>query len=290
MKKHNLLYLLLIPAVVMIITLDSCSKLEDNLVTAPTAGIHPDGWTNPVNANFHGKYFFSNKWDFKFCTQCHGADYNGGNTGKSCNDPACHGSSTPEDCRLCHGDRSTTIFPPVALNGSSSITYIGVGTHNTHLNRDSSLRNSARLRCVSCHKSISGFFDPNHIGSNPDNIAEVVFDSLSITTTNGITPNPVWSRTNPQSCAVTYCHGNFKNGNYRLNPTTMQNPVWTDPNSVYCGTCHGNPSTGNPLPGGTHVQGFTINNCYFCHGAVISSTGNIINKSKHINGVINMNQ
>ncbi len=85
--------------------------------------------------------------------------------------------------------------------------------------------------------------------------------TLSKTPSDGITPNPVWNRTTA-TCSGVYCHGDFKNGNYRLlNPPPV--PVWTNPSSVHCGTCHGDPATGDPIPGGSHFQGFTIHECWF---------------------------
>ncbi len=64
-------------------------------------------------------------------------------------------------------------------------------------------------------------------------------------------------------------------------------PIWTDPNSVVCGSCHGNPNNGNPRPSGNIHSGFFINDCFSCHGSVINQSGQIINKSLHVNGVIN---
>jgi hypothetical protein len=45
-----------------------------------------------------------------------------------------------------------------------------------------------------------------------------------------------------------------------------------------CGFCHGIPPTG-------HLDfGLTIQSCVTCHSAVVDVDGNIIDKSKHING------
>jgi hypothetical protein len=73
----------------------------------------------------------------------------------------------------------------------------------------------------------------------------------------------------------------FKNGNQDAAP------VHNNPGSVYCGTCHGNPSTGNPLPGGTHPNLYpNLNQCYLCHGGVINQNGTFKDKTRHINGIV----
>jgi hypothetical protein len=64
--------------------------------------------------------------------------------------------------------------------------------------------------------------------------------------------------------------------------------VWNDPSTAQCGSCHGNES--NPLPktqneGGNHPGS---QNCSNCHGGVVDSELNIINPSKHIDGLLNL--
>jgi len=253
-----------------------CSKLKDNIPLAPVIGTHPEGWIDVNSEQFHGRHIAYYKWNMSVCKQCHGRDYRGGTSGSSCY--TCH-LTGPESCNLCHGS-SQEIYPPKALNGSLSKSYIGVGAHNIHLSRDSSLRFTRQVRCVSCHIKVNRFDDPGHIGEDPDDIAEVVFDSLSITQTQNTIPNPVWNRIS-RTCSGTYCHGYFYNGNFEL---YLQN--WTDSSGVTCGNCHGNPQ-GSPCPSGTHPQGFSRNQCYFCHSSTIDVNGQIINKSNHINGIIN---
>lgn len=279
MKKIYRVYLILTLFVFVMVSYYGCSKIENNLTTAPDLGIHPAGWVDKTSANFHGKTISSQKWSTESCKPCHGSNLRGGSSGKDCNE--CHTGGVT-DCRLCHGSLTTNgIWPPKALNGETSVSYIGVGVHNIHMTRDSTLRISARVRCVSCHRAFPTFEDTLHIGNNPDNIAEVKFDSLAITKTPGINPVPVWNRV-AKTCANSYCHGNFKNGN------TSTAPVWTAVGGAACGTCHGNSSS--PLPGGTHLQGFTINQCWYCHGTVMDTTGTIRNKSLHINGIVNYNE
>lgn len=281
MKKIKILYLIL-SVFSFAFIFQSCGQVEDKLVTSPSVGIHPAGWVTPASADFHGKAISNAKWDMTSCETCHGPDYKGGSSGSSCY--TCH-TSGPENCRVCHGNSSHS-YPPAGIFGQTAITFVGVGVHEAHLG-DSTLRNSAKVACVACHRKFNGFSDTIHINpKNVNNIAEVVFDSLSKVVTGGITPNPTWTRTTA-TCAGSYCHGNFKNGNFRL-ITNFSNPVWTNSASAECGSCHGNVTSGNPLPGGTHLQGYTINQCWWCHNRVMNSAGQIYNKYLHINGVIDL--
>ena len=277
MKKIILLYLSLGFVFLFMIMYHGCSELKDDLVTAPALGIHPADWLNPTEEDFHGKYIADSNWSFQQCITCHGSDFRGGNSGASCF--KCH-TSGPQDCNgVCHGSANAP-YPPKALNGETSVTYLGVGSHNAMLTMDSTIRYAARVECNECHRLVTSYSDSNHIIDNPDGIAEVVFGTLAKTPTGTIVPNPTWDR-NTATCSGTYCHGNFKNGNVNASP------IFNNPSSVVCGSCHGNPTTGNPLPGGTHPTGFTINQCFWCHGSVINQSGQIINKSRHVNGMVN---
>ncbi len=138
--------------------------------------------------------------------------------------------------------------------------------------------------CSECHKVPGGLFTPGHIDS--DQPAELIFNGpLGINKTNEPStseydsslplyqPNPTFDYTE-LTCANTYCHGYFKNGNLE------NEPVWNDPSTSQCGSCHGDGS--NPLPkrasnGGTHPSDA---NCYMCHGGVVNQNYEIINPDK----------
>jgi predicted CxxxxCH...CXXCH cytochrome family protein len=260
-----------------VVLFQGCSKQADNLVMTPTTSIfHGDGWLTPTSSNFHGniiKTSYNRKLDS--CKTCHGNDYKGGNTQTSCFN--CH-QNGPEGCNVCHGN-SQHIYPPKSLSGHLLPTEQGVGAHDIHLTLDSTQRYSARVLCTECHLPVNSFNDTNHIGLNPGS-AEIIFGTLAKTTTQGFIPNPVWNSTT-QTCSNTYCHGYFKGGN-----STAQ-PVFNNPNSVVCGSCHGNPTTGDPKPLTGHQ--YFPDQCYYCHGIVVDSSRTIINKYKHVNGVIDYN-
>jgi len=281
MKNTFLFYGLLVMFLAGALVYQGCSELDNSVTLAPEIDTHANGWANPSSNNFHGKYIFDNKqWDLNTCKTCHGGDYTGGTSGSSC--IGCHsGSGGPQNCRLCHGSTESS-SPPKALNGDTSVTYLGVGVHQLHR----STKYSASVSCSECHGDFGGFSSPGHIGSNPDGIAEINFGPLSRTTIGGnVTPDPQWDR-NTATCSNSYCHGTFKDGN--------QNAVgvWTDPNSVVCGTCHGDPNTGNPTPNTNgvftepHYSFMNVTSCYICHSSVINGQGQFVDKNKHVNGVI----
>ncbi|MBZ0204343.1 MAG: CxxxxCH/CxxCH domain-containing protein [Ignavibacteria bacterium] len=290
MKKLNFRKLLLFyGSFVLIITsgmvYQGCSELDNSVTLAPEIRTHLVGWSNPSSANFHGIYIRTNNWNLSGCKTCHGGDYSGGTSGASC--LGCHnGSGGPESCNLCHGN-SQHIYPPKSLNNDSLETDRGVGVHDHHLNPNTNVRYSAQVRCVSCHKTVNSFSDPVHI-QNTNNTATIFFDSLALNVLPGdtIVPNPVYDPVT-NKCSNVYCHGNFKNGNRGFEP------VFNNPESVVCGSCHGNATTGNPTPGTNgnilppHYSFMTSQTCYICHGSVINSQGQIFNQNLHLNGVIN---
>ncbi|MFA5404486.1 MAG: CxxxxCH/CxxCH domain-containing protein [Ignavibacteria bacterium] len=273
-KIFTVFSLLLITAIII----QGCSKQSDNLVmmTPSSTVAHGDGWLNPTSSNFHGNAIKTTYyWKLDVCKTCHGSDYKGGNAQTGCFN--CH-KYGPERCNVCHGN-SQHIYPPKSLLGHTLPTEQGVGAHYVHLNSDSSVRYSAKVSCGECHIPIGSFSDTNHIGWNPG-VANVVFGNLARTITEGFTPNPVWNKT-AQTCSNVYCHGYFKGGN----PNTQ--PIFTDPNSVACGSCHGTPITGNSKPISTHQ--YYPDNCGYCHGSVIDTNYVFVNKQRHINGVIDFN-
>ncbi len=286
MKKYIIFYLGFTLTLVSLLTYYGCSELEKDLVQAPAGSsiVHGTGWLDKSSANFHGVYIANQlKWKLDECRTCHGSDYKGGASGSSC--ITCHtGANGPEFCGTCHGN-SEHANPPLALNGDSLNTNLGVGAHMKHL---VSTNYSALVNCNECHTPVNSFNDTNHIGTNANGIAEINFGPIARTILGGITPNPVWDR-NTASCSSVYCHGKFKDGNQNNTVT------FTSPGSVVCGSCHGDPATGNPTPRTNgvftppHYSFYTVNTCYFCHGTVINQQGQIIDSSKHVNGVVNGN-
>lgn len=261
----------------------ACSKLQDNVLAPiqPQGDIHPVGWTQLSSPDFHGTYIKAHNYDLSSCTSCHGTDFKGGISQKSCY--TCHqGTSGPLSCNTCHGSLSNAA-PPPDLSGNTGTSTPTVGAHQNHLSGNSFLSSVA---CSSCHvvpqSAIPGIH-PTGTGK-----AMVVFSGVAVTQTN--TPGtPYYDSTNPTiipspsfnpqtlQCSNTYCHGNFKNGNNFM-------PTWTNVGTgqAACGTCHG-------IPPNTPVhKGQTLQTCYYCHEPMIGPNGVIQDSSKHVNGKLEL--
>ncbi|MCJ7554276.1 MAG: hypothetical protein MUO34_10375 [Ignavibacteriaceae bacterium] len=251
----------------------------------PSINVHTDQIMNPNSSDFHGKFIASKfTWDMRDCAKCHGFDYSGGIVSPTC--LTCHTEPAgPEACNTCHGDfaDSSRIAPPRALNGGTTPDIPGVGSHNVHL-YDNEL--GARVRCSSCHTFPSSFYADGHLGD--DNRAEVIFGRVAIT--GGITP--VYDFEN-NTCSDTYCHGNFvfyrdstsedRQFAYKDDIMVGNNVTvkWTEGDEdADCGSCHGLPPTGH--------KPYGLNVCGACHDSVVDNAGNIIDPTKHINGVADL--
>jgi predicted CxxxxCH...CXXCH cytochrome family protein len=248
---------------------------------------HPQGFTNTTSDNFHGIYLAETyNWVMDACQVCHGENYNGeGYSEKNCK--SCHpGPNGPEACNTCHGSAQNDA-PPKDLSGNTETTYIGVGAHQAHvIEGDLSLINE--MECSSCHITPTDYKDPGHINDGTPN-AEVVFSEFA---TDSNTVDAHWDHATG-TCSNIYCHGAFEFDKasapaghqfaYVDSIITGNNPdvVWTDVGSgqAACGTCHGLPPVGHPSD---------YTGCSNCHSSVVDASNNIIDKSKHINGKVNV--
>jgi hypothetical protein len=256
----------------------------------PTIDVHQPGIADTTSQNFHGKYMPGINWDILKCASCHNSDYSGGLASPSC--LTCHTEENgPEACNTCHGDPGTGghIFPPKDLEGDTSTTAPGVGAHVAHLVTNNL---SGRIRCSNCHIVPESFDAPGHLGTPP---ADITFGRIAVIN-HGINSSYDYST---HSCSNTYCHGNFvskrdtsqyqfiyedstgapSDSMYGNNVTV----VWNEVNGAQakCGSCHGLPPTG-------HRFQTWPTSCTICHTGVIDAHGNIIDSTKHINGVVNV--
>ena len=245
---------------------------------------HPQGFVDTTSVNFHGKYIADTyNWVLDECQSCHGADYMGKSySEKNCT--TCHtGPDGPETCNTCHGS-SQNNAPPKDLAGNTSTTSIGVGAHQAHI-MDNEISNTNSMLCSACHVTPSDYESTGHINDGTPN-AEVIFDPF-VTDTGNVSADYSHSTA---TCNNIYCHGAFTfdkaSSSYQFVYTdsviTGNNPSmdWTDVGTgkAACGTCHGLPPTGH---------NDTFGNCNGCHYSVDSDM-NIIDKSKHINGKIDV--
>lgn len=268
----------------LVVLVSSCSDLKSDLPAASTGAlkVHSDGWLTKASSDFHGKEIKAQGWSLKGCAACHGSAFNGGTSGASCF--KCHyASSAAENCMSCHGTSGVNAAPPVDLSGNTARTVRGVGAHQAHAVTGSF---SAGVPCSSCHVVPATVVSAVHLDGVSG--AEVRFDLVKFPGAS-----QAYDATGG-TCANTYCHGNFVNGN-QVN--TMS---WTDVSGTgaVCGTCHGDKNLADPedrarpktiSQGGTHPNkgAFGTTKCSNCHGNVVDANLNFVDKSKHVDGKIN---
>jgi hypothetical protein len=256
-----------------------------------------------ASAGSHAAWLYTAGYPLAQCKTCHGATYDGGTVvTKSCMAAGCHVDAggtkkSPEACNSCHGQfravasDAITAAPPKGVLGDSLATSPSVGAHQKHLASGVLGRD---VKCVECHKIPATIFAAGHMDTQLP--AEVVYgDTLAkLPSANGtFVPVPGYNATT-HKCNNTYCHGNWKatkstapdaytfayadsvieGGNY--------SPLWTGGAvEAACGTtCHGIP------PKGHMAAGLQI--CANCHTGVVNGAGVIIDKTKHINGKIDV--
>lgn len=280
-----------------------CSDVKENAISATQSqglDIHPPGYARPGNPNFHGIDMKHRNWDVRQCQQCHGKDYEGGIAKVTCNN--CHvNHNGPEACNTCHGNFNdpARIAPPEDLKENTDQSFAGVGLHPNHLYNTT----IGVAHCSGCHHTPSGgVYSPGHLGADTlslpygtfityaDSTAEVIFGDIARNNNPAV---PVYDKTT-KTCSNTYCHGSFEFSKSDAIPTNQfayiadkmtgnsQTVSWLNPdqNSAACGSCHGLPPQG-------HTPS-SLNNCVICHPGVVDEFGNIIDKTKHINGEKNV--
>jgi hypothetical protein len=154
---------------------------------------HDTDWTDPSATTSHVAWMRGNGHDLTPCKSCHGADYLGGTSGRSC--AACHtGSSGPESCTLCHGS-ADGIQPPKDTQGNTNETAMGVGRHKYHVL-------DKKYTCILCHTMPSAYGDPGHVKDDTPGRAEII---------------DLWQWNHATATCVTTCHANDPTKNYIWN-------------------------------------------------------------------------
>jgi predicted CxxxxCH...CXXCH cytochrome family protein len=178
------------------------------------------------------------------------------------------------------------IAPPRALNGDTITTYLGVGAHTSHLYSN----NLSIVACSSCHNVPQSVFSTGHI--NPPALI-----SLQGLASANIASNATFNSSNG-SCANTYCHGNFA---FKKDSALVENyfaftdsvmvgnnvtVTWTQvgDSEAACGSCHGLPPKGHI----GYQENWPLSSCVSCHAEVVDDQGHIIDKTKHINGLVDV--
>ena len=252
---------------------------------------HPPGIADTTSSDFHGKLIMANNFVMNACQKCHGSDFSGdGSNQLNCRN--CHTQAVgPLACNTCHGNFGdpSRIAPPRDINGNSSTDLITVGAHVSHLYTN----NFAVVACENCHLVPNANNVKNHFNQGSQTKI-VVLDSLAV---HGIASNAVFDA-NTGTCSNIYCHGNFefkksdalpeRQFAYTSDKMTGNNKIvkWTllDGSQAPCGSCHGT-TDGFISPVG-HIK-MPITECVACHSTVVNGKGEIVDKTRHINGQIN---
>lgn len=286
--------------------LDNCTSCHSKQYTGGTSGVscykchqyypHPAGFELTTG---HPVFLYNQSYPLSQCKACHGASYAGARDANlTCMKSGCHVDAnntpkSPEACNTCHGVFSApanslvSAAPPRTVQGSSDPTARGVGAHQKHL--VTNVFGNA-VKCQECHTVPAQLSSPGHLGTLP---AEVVFnDTLArLTTANGTyVPNPSYNAATLK-CNNTFCHGNFvlrkatSSSQFIYVDTVMvganSSPSWTAGSAaVACGSCHGIPPKG-------HLA-LDLSSCGTCHIGVVDNSGHITDKTKHMNGKINV--
>jgi len=279
MKTTGTYYTLLLTLIGVALFVSGCSEVQDDfhMPSAAELKVHSEGFGNVEADNFHGSFLENNNWNWEGCQECHGQApaFTGGASRVSCATAGCHvdfhgRAKTVADCNTCHGDFRAafddfaSFAPPRDRSRNTDETAVGVGAHQVHLRGDII---STGIRCNECHVVPQNVFDEGHLDeTGPDKVVFTEGDLASLETQMvdmSVTPPTYNPDAAAPSCDNTYCHGNFTGGN-------NFSPMWTvvDGSQSECGTCHGDPETGNPLPltldeGGPHIPG--VFNCQACH-------------------------
>ncbi len=245
---------------------------------------HPDGWADSLSANFHEGFIAEElSWQLSACQACHGLDYSGdGFAVKNCR--ACHTQPEgPEACNTCHGS-NVNPAPPVDLENNTETSAAGVGAHQNHLVDSTWSTVYQANTCENCHRLPDSYAAEGHIDNTPH--PEVIFNQFA---SDSLLAPPVWNDED-LTCNNVYCHGGFQfrredsqnSWGFADSVITGNNPtmLWTGVGvgQAFCGTCH-------DLPPAGHIAAAT---CETCHGRVVDANFNIIDKSLHINGQIEL--
>jgi predicted CxxxxCH...CXXCH cytochrome family protein len=234
-------------------------------------------WVAPkTDANHHGgHYFVQNQQRDEHnlpCTQCHGADYNGGTSGVSCNNPTCHGGKDWKSCSFCHGTAPTQNNPPNGVAGETANTTLAVGRHVPHLTASTT---HVAFACGTCH-AVPAAGDVAHAlqyvpsadlttAGHHGDVAFVAPATGMVWNVAGVAGNPV----NARGTCLGSCHSNGRGGPPLVTPY-WAGGAWTVGS---CTSCHANSLNNLPLRHSTHNGEAT---CTDCHPPASGST--------HLNG------
>jgi predicted CxxxxCH...CXXCH cytochrome family protein len=222
-------------------------------------------------------------------TTHHRRDESGGdhthNAGTDCIGCHAHLEGFKPSCGACHDTPPVTaaglvenvLGPP----GTGSAT---AGAHDLHVNTKS-------IDCESCHLNSAGsgpthdsgldvtlgfsLFNGDYLGGLYDGQTTVTYDSSEVSTTV--------SSAGTRTCSNIYCHGSTMAPNGGTDIT----PVWDDPATAQCNTCHGATASTYPFRAShiKHAREFLAGynyECGLCHKDPVSDDSLHVNNRSEI--------
>ncbi|BDV44294.1 cytochrome c [Geotalea uraniireducens] len=203
---------------------------------------------------------------------------------RSCANVYCHSDGAPRNSALVPVLTTKTV--PAWPNGAGTIT----GCSACHAAQPATNAHTAHLAkgygCVVCHAdTVSDNTTIADRSKHADGQKTVVFSS-----TNPLAAGTLWNATTA-SCSASRCHSNGVAGSTGAPNTT---PVWTNPATGACGSCHATSpaiaaTTTQTIATGRHTShlttvygvqlGTTLTACQTCHD---------YSTAKHVNGVVDL--
>ncbi len=189
-------------------------------------------------------------------------------------------------CDSCHGNPPVvnTTGGPEGLASTPPTGSLTAGAHGAHTAKS--------VVCNNCHYMSSGTgathrdssvtlgfyaFDGGYQGGAYD--GQTTVSSYNASTT---TPATTVSKLGSKTCSNIYCHGSTMTPNGGTDTT----PVWDNPSTGACGTCHGATAV-NPPTKGSHLKHAQANvngynySCVLCHKEpAVDNTFHVNNKSE----------
>lgn len=205
----------------------------------------------------------------------------------TCSTSACHGratrnwgvSTTLPTCEKCHGSANTALTSATFKDTAGSPASPYVGTHVSHLAGTHNYSNP--ITCDQCHAVPATADAAGHMDGLP---ATLTWGSTAThpSYAGGVEGAAMVPEYVPatRTCNNTYCHAGVRKTSDGTAQGTGASPSWNDPaylGGTGCAKCHMNP------PAYPHSSS---TNCSACHNHVAQSNVAFVDKSKHLNGTV----
>lgn len=255
----------------------SGGKHLDGIVQATlgSGGGHGASWMDTTSNGFHA---YSANASLASCQGCHGValDGVGGSAKTAC--ASCHGAAWRTTCVACHGGALNATGAPPRGTWGRAADPIAVGAHTKHVTAGAI---AGAFDCSVCHVKPADALSAGHANGT----ATVTWGALA----GASGAKPSWSRATG-TCASTYCHGGYSGRYDYLVYETLGTVTYAGSNATVswtggamtCASCHGSP----PAVGYWH-QGHT-GGCDLCHPNVDSPGTSILDKTRHVNGIVDV--